>query len=83
MKATGIVRPIDPLGHIVLPKELRNHLHIKERDSLEIFMDGENIVLKKYEPCCMFCQSMDHLVSFHGKQVCAACIRELGNLPEK
>ena len=54
MKATGIVRPIDPLGRIVLPKELRNHLHIKERDSLEIFMDGENIVLKKYEPCCMF-----------------------------
>ena len=51
MKATGVVRRIDDLGRIVLPKELRRTMRIKEGESLEIYTDGDNkIVLKKYSP---------------------------------
>ena len=51
MKATGIIRRIDNLGRLVVPKEIRKVLRIKEGDPLEIFMgnDGE-IMLKKYSP---------------------------------
>ena len=55
MKATGIVRPVDPLGRVVIPVELRRNLGIKTDDSLEVFVDGEFIMLKKYEPACIFC----------------------------
>ena len=55
MKSTGIVRKVDDLGRIVLPIELRRTLDIHERDSIEIFVDGNQIVLKKYSPACIFC----------------------------
>lgn len=55
MKSTGIVRKVDDLGRIVLPIELRRTLDINERDSIEIFVDGNQIVLKKYSPSCIFC----------------------------
>lgn len=55
MKATGIVRPVDALGRVVIPVELRRNLNIKTEDSLEIFVDGQYIMLKKYEPSCIFC----------------------------
>lgn len=67
MKSTGIVRPVDTLGRIVLPVELRRTLDIDIKDSLEIFVDGEFIMLKKYQPSCIFCDSMDDIVSYHGK----------------
>ena len=50
MKTTGIIRRIDDLGRIVIPKELRKTLRIKNGDSLEIFVDNEDIILKKYSP---------------------------------
>lgn len=50
MKSTGIVRKVDELGRIVLPKELRNTLEIKEKDPLEIFVDEDKIILRKYTP---------------------------------
>lgn len=78
MKSTGIVRKVDELGRIVLPKELRNVLNIKERDPLEIFVDEENrIILKKYEPACIFCGSMKNIVSYRGYNVCAECEKKL------
>lgn len=80
MKATGIVRKVDELGRIVLPIELRRNLDIEERDALEIFMDGESIVLKKYEPACTFCGSSQSVSAYKNKRVCAACLRELKSL---
>ncbi len=77
MKATGIVRKVDELGRIVLPVELRRTLDIAEKDSLEIFVDGSNIVLKKYQPACVFCGETKEIRQFRGKSVCANCLREL------
>ena len=65
MKATGIVRKIDELGRIVLPIELRRTLNIGIKDSLEIFVDGENIVLKQYRPCCIFCGEGNDTISMN------------------
>ena len=73
MKSTGIVRPIDNLGRIVIPTELRKTLHINERDPLEIFVDGNCIILKKYQPACIFCGSADDVASYAGRNICKAC----------
>ena len=77
MKATGIVRKVDELGRIVLPIELRRTLHIEVRDSLEIFVDEETILLRKYTPACVICGDANELVENKGKKVCRRCIREL------
>ncbi len=78
MKSTGIVRKVDDLGRIVLPKDLRKVLDIEERDPLEIFVDGNYIMLQKYEPCCVFCGSAQQVSNFKGKNVCSVCVGELG-----
>lgn len=80
MKATGIVRKVDELGRIVLPIELRRTLNIEIRDPLEIYVDGESIMLKKYQPACIFCGSSDGIQKIHGKNVCANCVKELQSL---
>ena len=77
MKSTGIVRKVDELGRIVLPIELRRTLDIAEKDSLEIYVDGNSIVLKKYQPACIFCDDARDVINFKGKNVCASCAREL------
>lgn len=77
MKSTGIVRKVDELGRIVLPIELRRTLDIAERDSLEIYMEGDCVILRKYQPACVFCDSSKEIVSFRGKNVCSECIRLL------
>lgn len=77
MKSTGIVRRVDSLGRIVLPIELRNLLNIEPKDSLEIFVEGSTIMLKKYEPQCTFCDNADEVIHFKGKNVCKKCIEEL------
>ena len=77
MKSTGIVRKVDDLGRIVLPKELRKVLNIDERDPLEIFVDGSYIMLQKYEPCCVFCGSADGINAYKGKNICSTCMAEL------
>ncbi len=77
MKSTGIVRKVDELGRIVLPIELRRTLDIMERDALEIYVDGDCVVLKKYAPSCIFCGDAKNVVNFRGKNVCPNCIREL------
>lgn len=80
MKATGIVRPVDALGRVVIPVELRRNLGINTEDSLEIFVDGQYIMLKKYEPCCIFCGEAEGIKMIHGKTVCEKCIEEMKNL---
>ncbi|MFB9276983.1 AbrB/MazE/SpoVT family DNA-binding domain-containing protein [Cohnella cellulosilytica] len=77
MKATGIVRKVDELGRIVIPIELRRTMGIGEKDPIEIFVDGERIMLRKYEPTCIFTGSTENLVYFHGKMVSRDCIEEL------
>ena len=77
MKTTGIVRQMDSLGRIVLPIELRRTLDIAQKDSLEIFVEGSQIILKKYEPTCIFCENSRDIVSFKGKNVCPDCLKEL------
>lgn len=77
MKSTGIVRKVDELGRIVLPIELRHTLDIEPKDALEIYVDGSNIVLRKYQPACIFCDDATNVVSFRGRNVCAKCIRAL------
>lgn len=77
MKSTGIVRKVDELGRIVLPIELRRTLDIAEKDSLEIYVDGASIVLKKYQPACIFCDDASNVTNFKGKNVCPSCIKEL------
>ena len=74
MKSTGFVHKLDPLGHIVLPMELRKTLNIKEKDALEIFVDGESIILTKYEPACIFCSSVKDNVTYKGKIICLGCL---------
>ena len=77
MKATGIVRKVDELGRIVLPIELRRTLDIMERDLLEIYLDGDRIVLQKKEENCTFCGAISGLADYWGKNVCQECIRNL------
>ena len=75
MKSTGIVRKLDELGRLVIPKELRRTLCIDVKDPLEIYVDGESIILKKYAPACIFCNEANNVVSFKGKNVCSNCIK--------
>lgn len=77
MKSTGIVRKVDELGRIVLPKELRSTLNIDHKDPLEIYIEGESIILKKYEPACIFCGNATDVVNFMEKKVCRECIEKL------
>jgi len=74
IKSTGIVRKVDELGRVVLPIELRRTLGISEKDPLEIYVDGEKIILKKYEPACIFCGSAEDVQVFKGKNVCLECM---------
>ena len=77
MKSTGIVRKVDELGRIVLPIELRRTMDIAEKDALEIYVEGENIILRKYQAACVFCGSVKNLVSYKGRNVCADCVATL------
>ena len=83
MKSTGIVRKVDELGRIVLPIELRRTLNIAVKDSLEIYVDGPQIILKKYEPDCIFCGNTEDLIEYKGKLVCKNCSDELNILQKK
>ena len=80
MKSTGIVRKVDELGRIVLPIELRRTLDIAERDALEIFVEGDNIILTKYPPACIFCDSSRNIINYMGKNICPDCIKTLKGL---
>ena len=80
MKSTGIVRKLDELGRITLPIELRRNLNVNERDPLEIFVDDDKIILKKYDPCDIFTGEMDDLVEYRGKKVSKKSILELARI---
>jgi len=73
IKSTGIVRKVDELGRVVIPIELRRTLGIEEKDALEIYVDSDKIILKKYEPACVFCGNAENVEIFKGKNVCREC----------
>ena len=74
MKATGVVRKIDELGRLVVPKEMRTKMDILCGDPVEIFVEDDKIILKKYVPNCIFCGSEDGVTTFNEKNVCRACL---------
>ena len=77
MKSTGIVRKMDELGRIVIPKELRKTFEIAEKDAVEIYVDGDQIILKKYQPACIFCGQAKNVTNYKGKNICKGCLKEL------
>lgn len=77
MKATGIVRKLDELGRFVVPAELRRTIGVQPDDPLEVFVDGENIILRKYQPACIFCKSKTDVEAYRGKNICENCMKEL------
>ncbi|WP_017815310.1 AbrB/MazE/SpoVT family DNA-binding domain-containing protein [Paenibacillus shenyangensis] len=80
MKATGIVRKVDELGRVVIPIELRRIMNIDVKDGLEIFVDSDRIILRKYEPSCIFTGETEDLVYFKGKLISRNIINELTEL---
>ena len=80
MKATGIIRKVDELGRVVIPIELRTQFNIAEKDPIEIFVDGDSIVLKKYEKSCLFCGGSKNLKEYKGKLICNKCLGQIKNL---
>jgi transcriptional pleiotropic regulator of transition state genes len=77
MKATGIVRQLDQLGRIVIPKELRTTFDLNEKDPIEIYVEGNDIILRKYQPACIFCNEATDVIQYQGKNVCRNCLEKL------
>ncbi len=81
MRATGIVRKIDELGRVVIPKEIRTSNDYKKRDPIEIFVDKDMVIIQKYYPACSFCgtkeKNQDNTVELAGKTVCKTCVSEI------
>ena len=77
MKDIGIVRNIDEMGRLVIPKEMRRKMDIETGDEIEFFIEGDRIVLRKFEPTCLFCGSEVALVEYKGKRLCAECVAEM------
>ena len=80
MKSTGIIRKMDELGRVVIPIEIRNQFDIVEKDPIEIYVDGSSIVLKKFEPNCIFCGSTKNLLTYNDKLICKNCSTKIGKL---
>ena len=80
MKISGMIRQLDALGRVVLPIELRRTLDINTRDMLEILVEGNSIILRKYEPNCLFCGSSSGLTPYKDKQICKRCLSEIKSL---
>jgi len=77
LKSTGIVRKVDELGRVVIPIELRRTMGIEIKDPLEIYVDEEKVILKKYAPACIFCGNADNIKEYMGKNVCGECVSSL------
>ena len=83
MKSTGIVRKVDELGRVVIPIELRNKFNISVKDPIEIYVDGSSIVLKKFEPNCVFCGNSKNLNKYKDKLICTKCLDNLSDIKKE
>ena len=79
MKSTGITRPVDALGRIVIPMEIRETFNIKTKDILDIYVEGDKIILSKHRETCIFCDEKDDVVNFEGKKICRSCLAKLSS----
>ena len=79
MKSTGFIRKVDSLGRMVLPVGLRKTFEIDIKDPMEVYVDREQIILKKYEPDCVFCGNARDVANYKGKNICNDCMKELKN----
>ena len=79
MKATGMVRNLDQLGRLVIPIETRRVLNLNGGDPVEIFTDGDTIILKKYAQGCQCCGNMENIKEYKGIKICKKCLNELNN----
>ena len=81
MKSTGIVRNVDTAGRLVLPSEIRETFNLKKDGGLvEVYVDGDTIILKKYEPKCVFCGSEENIKEYMDKNICTACAAKMSKL---
>lgn len=84
MRTTGVIRPVDPMGRVVIPKEIRRQLKIENgKDSFEIYMDGDKVILKKFAPACVFCGNILDTVNLEGHNVCVNCIDKLYSMKDQ
>lgn len=83
MKSTGIIRRVDELGRVVIPIEIRNQFNIVEKDPIEIYVNGSSIILKKFEPNCIFCGNNKDLLSYNDKLICSDCASKIGSLEKE
>ena len=77
MKPAGIVRRVDQLGRIVLPKSLRKRYQMNEGDPIEILVQGDQILLERYRPRCVFCSSMVDVIQYKDRYICGVCHQEM------
>lgn len=80
VKSTGIIRRVDDLGRVVIPKEIRSSLEVNEKDQVEFFVEGNNVIIQKYEEKCCFCGSTDNLCEYKSKLICKNCFSNIKNL---
>ena len=83
MRAIGVVRKIDKLGRVVLPVELRRAFNIAIKDPVEIYTDNDCIIIKKYNPQCIFCGEAHNVRHFNGKNICPSCMKEIADASDK
>jgi AbrB family transcriptional regulator, transcriptional pleiotropic regulator of transition state genes len=83
MKPAGVVRKVDQLGRIVLPKSLRKRYLMNEGDPVEILVQGDHIILERYRPKCVFCGNMEQVSEFRERYICGACLEEMNALKVK
>lgn len=77
MSRKGITRGLDSLGRIVIPMSIRKMLNITNDDTLEVYTEGDKIIIKKYEPFCVFCGSENEISDCEGKKICKNCINKI------
>lgn len=83
MKSTGVIRRVDELGRVVIPIEIRTQFGISEKDPMEIYVDGNSVILKKYEPNCIFCGNSKKLIEFDNKLICKKCANNIYKMIEE
>ncbi len=74
MKTPGLIRKVDALGRIVIPSELRQAMELQQGDALELYLEEDRLVMKKFAPACIFCGGIARLVTYEGKNICGRCV---------
>lgn len=80
MKSTGIIRRVDELGRVVIPKEIRDQFGIQEKDPMEIYVDDDKIILQKHKYSCCICDNTENVIEYKEKIICEKCIEEISKL---